>query len=765
MTTTSNTYDHLVIVESPAKSKTIKKYLGPSFEVLASYGHVRDTPTKKDSVDPNNNFKITYQPIERNKKHIAAIKSAAKQVSHIYLATDPDREGEAISWHVAELLKNAKLLKGKTLHRVSFNEITKTAVTDAIANPREISMELVNAQQARLGLDFLVGFNLSPLLWKKVRQGLSAGRVQSPALRMIVEREIEIENFKQQEYWSITADLHHKKHPFLAKLTHFQQNKVEQFSFTNESTAHDVKKTILQDAEGFLTIQTIEKKRKKRNPPPPFITSTLQQEAVKKLGFSAKKSMMVAQQLYEGIALGDEGSIGLISYMRTDSIHLSKEAIDQIRTYVSHELGDEYLPDTPRVFKSKAKNAQEAHEAIRPTFPSKTPLQIQKFLNTDQYKLYTLIWQRSVASQMIPAEFNTVSIDLITDNEAHTFRATGSVLHHPGYLKVYALTSEPNDDQANSLPALSEGEEIKLIDLIDKQHFTEPQPRYSEATLVKALEEHGIGRPSTYATIISTLQQREYVKMEAKRFHPSDIGKIVSKFLTTYFDKYVEYSFTQNLENELDNIASGKLEWIPVLQNFWDPFIEQVKHIEKTVKKSDITHEKIDEKCPECTHDLLIKLGKLGRFIGCSNYPECKFIKPLADSPEEPPEILEGRQCPKCDSTLHLKLSRYRKKFIGCSSYPTCDFIEPLEKPRDTEIKCPKCQKNNLFERKSKRGKFFYACSGFPKCRYLIWGSPLEESCPKCHWSILVEKETKKDGQQTLCPQKECDYIKEQKPT
>ncbi len=755
---------NVVIVESPAKSKTIKKYLGKDFEVLASYGHVRDLVSKNGSVDPDNDFAMKYQNIERNKKHIDAIKAAVKKADTIYLAADPDREGEAIAWNVIEILKKSRILKDKVIKRVAFNEITKTAVTDAIKNPRDVSMDLVNAQQARLALDYLVGFTLSPVLWKKIRYGLSAGRVQSPALGLIVERELEIEAFDVKEYWSIRADLNEQKKSFSAKLHTYAGKKLEQFDLTNEMDATAAVDVIAKDANGELIVSKIAKKQKKRNPAAPFITSTIQQEAAKKYGFTAKKTMMVAQQLYEGINIGDE-TVGLITYMRTDSINLSKDAVTELRDFISSEYGASNLPDSSPVYKTKSKNAQEAHEAIRPSSALRRPIDIKDHLNADQLKLYSLVWKRTVASQMIHATMNTVSIDLVTENEKHLFKASGSVVAIPGFLSVYQETVDEDEKQDPNaemqLPALKEKQKVKIEDIIPKQHFTEPPPRYSEASLVKALEEFGIGRPSTYASIISTLQARDYVTMVTKRFHPTDVGRVVNKFLTQYFAKYVEYGYTSKLEDELDAVANGKKEWLTVMEKFWKPFNSQVEKVEGSVKKSDVTSEKIDEKCPECEHDLNIKLGRRGKFIACTNYPECKFTRAIKSDgqPAEPeePEVLDGRKCELCESDLHIKEGRYGK-FIGCSSYPDCKHMEPLVKPKDTGVTCPQCNDKHIMEKISRKGKTFFACSGFPKCKYALWYLPLAEECPKCKWPILMHKVTKKFGEQKACPGEGCDY-------
>ncbi|MBU2569929.1 MAG: type I DNA topoisomerase [Gammaproteobacteria bacterium] len=753
--------NNLVIVESPAKAKTIEKYLGKDFHVLASYGHVRDLIPKEGAVDPEHDFAMKYEIIDRNQRHVQAITKAVKQAQALYLATDPDREGEAISWHLYELLKDKKLLKDKPVHRVVFHEITKKAVTEAIAHPSELSIDLINAQQARRALDYLVGFNLSPLLWKKIRRGLSAGRVQSPALRLIVERELEIEAFKSREYWSIDADLSADAQAFKAKLTQFDGEKVEQFTIDNEQRALQIKQTLLDAADGKLLVAKVEKKQRKRNPAPPFITSTLQQEAARKLGFTTKRTMMVAQQLYEGIDIGGE-TVGLITYMRTDSVNLAAEAIAEIRELIAEKYGAKNVPKSPREYKTKSKNAQEAHEAIRPTSARRIPADLQKFLSPEQFKLYDLIWKRTISSQMIHATINTVAVDLHCGNERNVFRATGSAIADPGFMAVYLEGKDDTaegDDKENFLPSLEEGRPVPLNDIIAGQHFTEPPPRYSEASLVKALEEFGIGRPSTYASIISTLQNRDYVTLESKRFYPTDVGRIVNKFLTEHFNKYVDYDFTANLEDELDAVSRGEKDWIPLMRSFWEPFNTLIHEKEESVQRKDVTQEAIDEKCPECGSPLSIRLGRNGRFIGCTNYPECSYTRNLNEdaSKSSEPEVVEGRVCPKCESPLVIKTGRYGK-FIGCSAYPKCKHIEPLEKPVDTGVECPQCKKGNLLKRKSRNGKIFYSCSEYPKCSYAIWNAPVQENCPECNWPILTLKTTKRRGTEKVCPQKECSY-------
>ena len=630
---------NLLIVESPSKAKTLKKYLGKDYEILASYGHVRDLVPKTGAVDTEDNFRMKYEVIDRNSKHVDAIAKAVKSADTILLATDPDREGEAIAWHLSEILKGKRALKDKIVKRVVFYEITEGAVKDAVKNPREISMELVNAQQARRALDYLVGFNLSPLLWKKIRRGLSAGRVQSPALRLIVEREIEIENFKTREYWSIHFDSEKAGTPFTAKLTHFQGEKLDQFSVGDAARNEEITSFLTKNAKGVARVTEIEKKRKLRSPAPPFTTSTLQQEAVRKLGFSTDRAMKVAQSLYEGVSLG-KAVTGLITYMRTDSVNLSKDAIAEFRGYITKNYGTEYLPKSPVTYKSTAKNAQEAHEGIRPTSIARTPESVAPYLNDEQRKLYEMIWKRALSSQMTPARFDTVAVDFVVGGPGNTFRATGQTMVFPGFFAVY---HEDQDDvveeEDKRLPPLEKGDSVPLAKLYGDQHFTQPPPRYSEASLVKALEQYGIGRPSTYASIISTLTNREYVVLEKKRFQPTDVGRVVNKFLTEHFAHWVDYEFTAKLEDELDDISNGKEEWIPVLERFWKDFSAQIGEKE-SVSRKDVTQEVLEEQCPKCSaHPLTIRLGRRGRFIGCSGFPECDYTRNLdgsGDSSEGP---------------------------------------------------------------------------------------------------------------------------------
>ena len=623
--------DNLVVVESPAKAKTIKKYLGKDFEVLASYGHVRDLVPKEGAVDPEHGFAMRYQVLEKNERHIESIARGLAKSKSLYLATDPDREGEAIAWHLKEILESRGDLDGKAVHRVVFYEITRNAVREAVAQPRNLSLDLVNAQQARRALDYLVGFNLSPLLWKKVRRGLSAGRVQSPALRMICEREEEIAAFVAQEYWTLEGEGTHQSPSFPLKLTEFAGKKVEQFSFTNETQAREVERSILEAARkaaaptqaadhlGQLRVIAVDRKQRRRTPAPPFTTSTLQQEAARKLGFNARRTMRLAQQLYEGQDLG-EGSVGLITYMRTDSVSLAAEAVREIREVAGGLYGVAEVAEEPRIYKTKSKNAQEAHEAIRPTSAAITPGDVEGKVENDLYRLYALIWKRAVASQMAPAVFDTVAVDMLAGPdgpERQVLRANGSTLVKPGFIAVYQESADDakTDEGDHVLPPLEEGDLVDLVKLHADQHFTEPPPRYSEASLVKALEEHGIGRPSTYAAIISTLQDREYVEMDNRRFIPTDIGKIVNRFLTEHFHRYVEYGFTAAMEDELDAISRGEEEWTQPLDKFWKPFIRQVELIEKNVSREEVAQAREIGKDPATGKPVTVRMGRYGPFV------------------------------------------------------------------------------------------------------------------------------------------------------
>ncbi len=603
---------NLLIVESPAKAKTINKYLGKDFVVLASYGHVRDLIPKEGAVDTGD-FSMKYATIERNAKHVDAIVKAMRKADALYLATDLDREGEAISWHVHEILKEKKVLKDKPVFRVVFSEITKKAISDAVANPREISMNMVNAQQARRALDYLVGFNLSPLLWKKVRRGLSAGRVQSPALRMICERENEIEAFEPREYWTIEADLNKKDQPFTAKLVEFNGEKLDQFDLNTEELAVAAKEKLLEAAQGKLKVGDLTSRQRRRRPAPPFITSTLQQDAARKLRFSAQKTMRVAQQLYEGVEV-DGAQQGLITYMRTDSVTLSNDALDELRGVIADDFGKDKLPETANTYKTKSKNAQEAHEAIRPTAASQRPANIKAFLSEDQYKLYELIWRRTVACQMNPAIMNTVTATFPC-GEGASFRASGSTVVEPGFLAVYEEAESDKKKSEAKLPPLEKGEVVDLTEIRGEQHFTEPPPRFSEASLVKALEEYGIGRPSTYANIIQTLVNREYVELESRRFFPTDVGRIVSRFLADHFTRYVDYDFTAQLEDNLDEVSRGEREWVPLLKEFWDPFTNLVQDKEESVTRDEVLQARELGTDPKSGKPISVRMGRFGPYV------------------------------------------------------------------------------------------------------------------------------------------------------
>ncbi len=608
---------NLLIVESPAKAKTINKYLGKDFHVLASYGHVRDLVPREGAVDPERDFAMRYALIEKNEKHVDAIARAAKAAEALYLATDLDREGEAISWHIAEILKERGLLDGRKVHRVVFSEITPRAIHEAMAHPRKVSNDLVNAQQARRALDYLVGFNLSPVLWRKVQTGLSAGRVQSPALRMIVEREEEIEAFKAQEYWSIAADCAHPTQRFSARLLRYAGHKVEQFTFRDGESAEKARRALVDAAHGELVVHEVGSKQRQRRPAAPFITSTLQQEAARKLGFSTSRTMRLAQSLYEGVPLGAEGQVGLITYMRTDAVHLAQDAIQELREVIAQRYGKQALPEHHNVYRTKSKNAQEAHEAIRPTSALRAPDSVAAFLNPDQAKLYELIWKRTVACQMAPAILNTVSVDLAAGKD-HAFRATGTTVVEPGFLAVYEegrdTRGEDDEDEGRRLPAMTKGDRVPLAAVLADQHFTEPPPRYSEASLVKTLEEYGIGRPSTYASIIQTLLAREYVYLDSRRFRPTDVGRVVAKFLSTHFAQYVDYGFTAALEDELDAVSRGEEDWVPLMKKFWGPFKALVADKMETVSLDEAKANRVLGADPASGKTVAVRLGRYGPF-------------------------------------------------------------------------------------------------------------------------------------------------------
>ncbi len=740
----------VVVVESPAKAKTIEKYLGEGYKVLASYGHVRAFPKKDGSVDPDNDFAIKYQIIEDKKKRLDAIEKALKRADRLVLASDLDREGEAIAWHVAEVLRQRGALDGKEIERITFNEITKKAINEAIANPSEVDMQLVDAQQARSALDYLVGFTLSPLLWRKIRSGLSAGRVQSVALRLVCEREQHIRDFQAREFWTVEAACRTSE-PFQAQLYAVDGKKLTKFAIIDGVNAKLMARQV--EAEVF-SISDVQKKQARQQPSPPFITTTLQMDAARKLGFTARKTMQLAQKLYEGVEVDGE-PVGLITYMRTDSVSLSADSIVEMRQHISQQFGAEYLPEKPRVFKTKSKNAQEAHEAIRPTSITRTPEGMKTALEPDAWKLYKLIWKRALASQMAAAILDQVRADLSSGKL--TLRANGSTLAFPGFRKLYIeSTDEPaRDDKDRLLPVLNVGDAVSIKQADAKQHFTEPKPRFSEASLVKELESFGIGRPSTYASILNVLRERNYVEMERKRFVPTDVGDWVSKFLTSMFDDIINTSFTADIENKLDAVARGEAGWKPLLREFWEPFkadVDKAADAERPAEPS-------DEVCPECGKPMAIKLGRYGKFLACTGYPGCKVAKPLNGKKDDEPAELElsDQKCEKCGEPMAIKSGRYGK-FLGCSAYPKCKNIQPLEKPKDTGVSCPECGKGTFLEKKSRRGKVFYSCSQYPKCKKALWNKPVERPCPQCHAAFVTEKVTKRNGTEHVCASEACNW-------
>ena len=772
---------NLVIVESPAKAKTIEKFLGPEYQVIATYGHIRDLPSKNGSVDTENGFQMSYEVSKRSSKYVTALNQAAKGAKLLLLATDPDREGEAISWHVLEVLRQKKALAKIPAKRVVFHEITKRAIQEAVANARDVDMDMVNAQQARRALDYLVGFNLSPLLWKKVRPGLSAGRVQSVALRLVCERESEIDAFKSREYWSILAHVEKQKEkgvraqrPFVARLVVGDGKKLGKFDIPHEARATELVNAI-QDQP--LHLVKLEKKQTRRNPSPPFITSTLQQEASRKLGFSAKKTMMVAQRLYEGIELpeadGSAGEVeGLISYMRTDSVHLAEEALAALREQITQRYDKTFLPAKPRTYKSSAKNAQEAHEAVRPTNPARTPEKMKALLPRDLSALYELIWKRTMACQMASARIDKVVATLAVGtpeiNAPFQLRANGSSVAFPGFMEVYSegadevsLQDRDDDDSSAMLPPLQEGEKLNSRKIEPQQHFTEPPPRFTEATLVKVLESYGIGRPSTYAPTMTTLQDRGYVRLEKKKFTPEDVGMVVNRFLVEHFRNYVDYHFTAHLEDDLDAVSRGEKNWVPLMETFWKPFNQQVIEKEKSTTRADVTSEATEEVCPDCGKPLLNKLGRFGRFLTCSAYPECRYARNLKkkDGEEVPvaEPVMSDQICEKCSSPMLIKEGRYGK-YLACSGFPDCRNNQPLEKPKDTGIACPVCKKGSFLVKKSRRGKIFYSCSTYPKCKNALWNEPVETPCPLCQAPFITRKVTKRAGTEHLCAQEACSY-------
>lgn len=769
----------LVIVESPAKAKTINKILGKGFTVKASIGHVKDLPQKELGVEVEKDFSPSYVIIPGKEKIIRELKKASKEADIVYLAPDPDREGEAIAWHIASEIADKKKGAGDgKIYRIIFNEITERAVREAMQNPQKIDIQKFEAQQARRILDRLVGYGLSPLLWKKVRRGLSAGRVQSVAVKLVADREREIEEFKSEEYWSISAEFEGSGPPkFRTRLSKIYRmpedaNQVADNKFLipdNESAD-----TIIADLKDRrFVLDKIDRKQRKRMPYPPFITSTLQQEAVRKLRFSAKKTMMVAQQLYEGIELGEEGAVGLITYMRTDSHRVAREAQEWARRLVENIYGKDYIPEKPPVYKSKS-SAQEAHEAIRPTYPDKGPESIRKFLSRDQYALYLLIWNRFISCQMAPAQLEQTTFIIVNrepsgvkekEQTVYEFRASGTVVRFEGFMALYTEgKDEIEDENGSTLPALKEDETLKLLDLQSKQHFTQPPPRYTEATLVKALEEKGIGRPSTYAAILSTVQDRKYVHKTEGRFSPTELGVVVNNYLVERFPELIDLDFTAKMEDELDHIEDGKMKWIDVVTDFYKPFSSELSSAAKAtdrVKPEDIPTEHV---CEKCGLPMVIRWGRHGRFLACTGYPKCKNTKPIQQEGEDQQPGGEEKisqqtdeKCEKCGSPMVIKTGRFGK-FLACSQYPECKNTKPIS----TGIKCPN-DGGDIVERRSKRGKIFWSCSNYPGCKFASWYKPVDRKCPGCGAGFLLEKRNKAGDLTFFCHNRECGYKETEK--
>ncbi len=746
----------LVIVESPAKAKTIGKYLGKDYTVKASVGHIMDLPKSRLGVDIEKDFEPHYIVIKGKAPVVKELKTAAKKADRVLIATDPDREGEAIAAHVAEVI--SKNSSTQEVYRVLFNEITKKAILQAIEHPGKIDGNKVDAQQARRVLDRLVGYQISPILWKKVRRGLSAGRVQSVALRLICEREEEIKAFVPEEFWSLTALLEGKLPPqFEAKLIKKDEEKLRVKN-------NDEVKAILANLEGkSYTVAKVEKKERRRNPVPPFTTSKLQQEGGRKLGFTAKRTMGIAQSLYEGVDIGKEGTVGLITYMRTDSTRVGKEAQDEARELIAAKYGKDYLPEKPPVY-AVSKSAQEAHEAVRPTSVMREPDAIKQYLEPDQYKLYKLIWNRFVASQMNPAIIDQTSVDVKAGD--YTFRATGSVVKFPGFMAVY-MEEKPEDQAAEDengeavLPPLTEGEALTLVKLDPKQHFTQPPPRFSEALLVKTLEEKGIGRPSTYAAIISTIQERDYVQKVENKFRPTELGVLVSDLLVNHFPVVMDVAFTAKMEEELDKIEEGQMGWVAAVKDFYKPFSESLEKAQAEMKDFKAEQTPTDINCEKCGKPMIIKWGRNGQFLACSGYPECKstrpFIRKENGDVEAAPEETTDEVCPKCGSAMIVKRGRFGK-FLACSRYPECKYTQGMS----TGVLCPE-DGGKLVERRSRFGKAFYSCANYPDCKFALWNKPLPRPCPQCGAPFLVEKYSKKTGVTIACNKKECGYKEEPK--
>ncbi len=744
----------LVVVESPTKVKTIQKYLDSSYIVKASMGHVRDLPKSRLGVDEKRNFRPDYRVLPAKKKVLDELKKAAERADALYIATDPDREGEAIGWHLAQELG---ITKSKT-HRILFNEITERAVRAAFQHPGKIDTNKVNAQQARRVLDRLVGYKLSPLLWEKIRRGLSAGRVQSVAVRLITERERDIQAFVPVEYWSLRARLRAKSPPdFGATLKEVGGRKAE---LPDEAATMAVMTALHGQA---WKVKSVTRGERRRNPAPPFITSTLQQEASRKLHFTAKKTMMLAQQLYEGIEVGEEGAVGLITYMRTDAVRVSREAQDEAREWVSRRLGREYLPDAPPAYRAK-KSAQEAHEAIRPSFVEREPKAVTRFLTKDQLALYRLIWERFLASQMLPAVYDTVTADIEAGD--CLFRAQGSTLRFPGFTAVYVESREeseqaPEEEVEAVVPPLGEGELLKLLALDPKQHFTQPPPRYTEASLVKTLEERGIGRPSTYAQILATIQERGYVRRERGTLFPTELGMQVTDMLVPHFPEVMDVEFTAQLEESLDKIEEGETDWVDTVGAFYKEFEKDLKRADRKMEDYKGEGVKTGDTCPECGKPLVEKWGRFGKFVACKGYPDCKYTKDLGGGREKPADEPTDEICPTCGKPMVIKHGRFGK-FIACSGYPECKTTKPVT----LGITCPEpgCG-GQLAEKRTRKGKTFYACTNYPTCTFAVWSRPVPQPCPKCGAPFVTERIARGGKITRQCIREECGYRQDVAPT
>lgn len=751
---------NLIIVESPAKARTLSKYLGRNYQVKASVGHVVDLPKSKLGVDIENDFAPDYQVIHGKGKIISELRQAAKGKDNIYLAPDPDREGEAIAWHIADKLDGKKT----NIHRVLFNEITKRAVQEALQHPRDLDRNLFEAQQTRRILDRLVGYQISPLLWDKVRRGLSAGRVQSVAVRIVCEREREIRAFKPIEYWSITARLEADQPPaFAARLSRIKDQRLEpeKFRIENGESAKDLVDSLRQAS---WKVTKVERKERRRFPTPPFITSRLQQEASRKLGYTPSRTMRIAQRLYEGIELGAEGPTGLITYMRTDSTRISPEALQEVRNFIGERYGRPYLPEKPVAYRTK-KGAQDAHEAIRPTALDRPPDSVASFLSKEELALYTLIWNRFVASQMMPAVFDQTLVDVSAADT--TFRASGQVMKFDGFIRVYTEgrdeePSDEDDDSERTLPPLREGEDLRLLELTPEQHFTQPPPRFSQATLIKELEEKGIGRPSTYASIMSTILSKEYVtEDQSRRLKPTELGFLVTELLVTAFPDILNVEFTAGMETVLDDIEEGKQPWVDAMRRFYDPFSRDLEHAAEHMRDVKREGKPTNIECEKCGSPMVVKWGRSGEFLACSKYPECKstanFTRDDDGNIEIAKEETTNEVCDECGRPMLVRFGRYGK-FLGCSGYPECKTVRSLVRPVPTGITCPDCREGEIMEKRSRRGKTFYSCGRYPQCRFATWERPVAEACPECGAPFVVEKTTKRFGTVRRCLSEGCSY-------